>query len=93
MIYYAVAFSKFGDFIEKFGPSFESEKAGWEWLHSPGIKTPPHDRIQVLEHFEYMSKLEEADHRQQELAAEEHFAEQASLLEVVEAEDPDLLPF
>ncbi len=92
MAYYAVAFTKSGE-VEKFGPYFESEKAGWEWLHSPGIDTPPHDHIEVLEYFEYIRKWEDSIERKQERDAEEYFAQQASLLEVAEVENPDLLPF
>ena len=92
MAYYAVAFTKLGG-VEKFGPYFESEKAGWEWLHSPDIDTPPHDYIEVLEYFEYIKRWEDSINRQQELAAEEHFAQQAPLHEVAKVEDPDLLPF
>ena len=92
MAYYAVAFTNLGR-VEKFGPPFVSEDFAWRWLHTPGIDTPPHDYIEVLEYFEYIKKWEDSINRQQELAAEEHFAQQASLLEVAEVEDPDLIPF
>ena len=93
MAYYAVAITKFGGFVEKFGPPFVSEDFAWRWLHTPGIDTPPHDSIEVLEYFEYIKRWEDSINRQQELASEEYFAQQAPLHEVAKVEDPDLLPF
>ena len=101
MAYYAVAITKFGNFVEKFGPPFVSEEAAWKWLHylndasiSPdAADTPPHDSIEVLEYFEYIKRWEDSINRQQELAAEEYFAQQAPLHEVAKVEDPDLIPF
>jgi len=85
MAYYAVAFTKLGG-VEKFGPPFVSEMAAWKWLHTPGIDTPPHDYIEVLEYFEYIRKWEDSISQRPDF-------DELSVHIPAEVEDFDLLPF
>jgi len=56
MAYTSVAYSN--NNMEAFGPTFENEDDAWKWLHSDDIDCPPHNRIDVLEYFEFYKAAE-----------------------------------